>query len=174
MNQVEHEIQPVNLIWDTFTREMQDPRTLTDALADQISGPRHIEDTISSSLYWVLEHELDMPCVLRFPALLDLRGTYGRTGRYFNQERSGRLSFEHFRKMKAIFELERLPSTLDVEGNPVYPPEAVECSKRMFNCLHICTHRLESERNKGMFTNTAFQRYSVKISIALIDFDNGT
>jgi len=150
----DHQTQHGSALWETLTRELDDPRTLTGDLANQISGPIQIDGLAESSLYWVREQETDKPCVLRFPALLDICGMYGQTGTYLNQQNArnqSQIPVKSLHQIKPIFELAKLPrEEEDLNGNPLYPPDAVKCSERMFNFLHICTHKLESERNKGM------------------------
>ena len=149
-----HQTQHGSVLWETLAREMDDSRTLTDNLADKITGPTQIDGWAESSLYWVHEQETDKPCVLRFPALLDIGGKFGRTGTYLNKQNvrnRTQIPVKSLHQIKAIFELVKLPGgEEDFNGKPLYPPDAVKCSERMFNFLHICTHKLENERNKGM------------------------
>ncbi|KAF9543455.1 hypothetical protein CPC08DRAFT_824153 [Agrocybe pediades] len=147
----DQEAQYVNILWDKFTKDMQDPRTITRGLVDQVERvPEPVAGFSSSALHWVLKGDPCIPCVLRFPAVLDLRGDYGRIGKHFNQESADTIDVNNLHKIRADFELKTLPDIKDVEGKQVYPSEAVKCSEMAFNFFLLLMVLHEKQKNQGI------------------------
>lgn len=65
---------------------------ISEALANSLTGPRKLGESIGEPLYWVTKEHPDIPAVFKFFGLLDVTGAHTMMGPYFNNKNLNNVS----------------------------------------------------------------------------------